>query len=72
MGLYKIPLENKKKAFYRLHISISSPEIIYKLSKSRVKRVKKIESLTKIVTSAVGLVFNEYLTQAQYRHHFTE
>ena len=51
---------------------MSVSEIIYKLSKSRVKHEKKIEPLTKIVTSQVGLVFNQYLTQAQFRHHFTE
>ena len=39
IGLYKIPLEKEKKAFYHLQ---------------------------------VGLTFNEYLTQAQFRHHFTE
>ena len=32
IGLYKIPLEKENKAFYRLHISISVAEIIYKLS----------------------------------------
>ena len=42
--IYKIPLENKKKAFYRLHISVSVPEIIYKISKSRVKRVENREN----------------------------
>ena len=32
IGLYKIPSEKENKAFYRLHISISLAEIIYKLS----------------------------------------